>query len=220
MADKPVDDVQEVLAHFSSAWKDMMQASTDKARSEQNKFLNDEGFRNELYRKYSGLDTWLVKDEAIPLVLGFSPAAKSLISDKANSRLVQDVEGSKQVSLQVFNGDAKLDKWRVKPRDFVLWTKSKGVKVPESLSCLLSEAKQAKLVKAPGLMVDYSTPLLEVCNHVINEFWENKGINDAPTRDWIVDYLMDKFDLSKNDAQAIDTVTRHPQRKKGGHIKR
>jgi len=60
---------------------------------------------------------------------------------------------------------------------------------------------------------DYSTTLLEVLNDVIDEFWTENAKQQGPHKkpyiiSWILEKYKDETDVSKNMAEAIDTITR------------
>ena len=72
--------------------------------------------------------------------------------------------------------------------------------------------KMQKSLK-PKPKEDYSTTLLEVLNDVIDEFWTKNAKQQGPHKkpyitSWILEKYKDNPDVSKNMAEAIDTITR------------
>lgn len=55
----------------------------------------------------------------------------------------------------------------------------------------------------------HDTELLIIVREVIRENWENKDPARAPSKEGIVNELQVKHGLSKNEAEAVDLVTRH-----------
>ena len=64
-----------------------------------------------------------------------------------------------------------------------------------------------------GWPFSYDTRLLEAVRQVIREHWEQTNPQDAPTREGVVKQLMDSG-LSRTEAEAVDLVTRHEERRK------
>jgi hypothetical protein len=58
----------------------------------------------------------------------------------------------------------------------------------------------------------HDTELLKIARLVIAEHWEGKNPAQAPSREWMVDHIQEKYRVSKGAAEAIDQVTRHDSR--------
>ena len=63
----------------------------------------------------------------------------------------------------------------------------------------------------------YTTPLLDVLYSVINEFWLPNSPQGPQKKEvivrWILDHYGEMTEVSKNIAEQIDTITRHPDHK-------
>jgi hypothetical protein len=61
----------------------------------------------------------------------------------------------------------------------------------------------------------HDTRLLGVAREVVKDYWEGKPPEKALKKEALVDEICGRFDLTKNEAQAIDLVTRHDRRRQG-----
>lgn len=61
----------------------------------------------------------------------------------------------------------------------------------------------------------YDTKLLQVAREVVWQHWEGKDPKDAPSSEWMVDRLMERG-ITRREAEAVDLVTRHENRRKRG----
>lgn len=105
---------------------------------------------------------------------------------------------------------------RVFPKDFLIWAKEKEFDIPEELlSVLESDRPQREQWQEKNKKWGYlhDTKLLEIARWVLEQYWEGKDVNKAPSKDAIVAELVDKYGLTKNEAGAVDLVTRHDDRR-------
>ena len=93
----------------------------------------------------------------------------------------------------------------------------------------ISREERDLFEKANGLIIDsndskfqelnkyYSTPLLRVLNAVVEEFWSPDSVQGHQKKEVVVRWILDNYGnhpgISENIAKAIDTITRHPDRK-------
>lgn len=92
--------------------------------------------RNELLKHWIKRDTWLVYDEAMPLIKAEKPDYETLFSprDSVLWELVQSCAGH---SLQLTNIAAPTKQWRVKPFEWVRWLKLKEQYIHPQLEALI-----------------------------------------------------------------------------------
>jgi len=103
---------------------------------------------------------------------------------------------------------------RVEPAHFLKWAKGKEYEIPEELVDLLNRPEheqQQETNKKWGYLHD--TKLLEIVRWVVEEYWEGKDLKEAPSKDAIVAELKEKYELTQNEATAVDLVTRHDDRR-------
>jgi hypothetical protein len=59
---------------------------------------------------------------------------------------------------------------------------------------------------------EHDTALLKIAREVIKKHWEGEDPDHAPSKEWMVDYMIRTYSISKGAAEAIDQVTRHDSR--------
>ncbi len=96
-----------------------------------------------LYRPWLKLDTWLIYDEAMPLLKGEKPEEDSIWFTK-DPILWKTVGSCAGHSLSVINLGEDSKKWRVKPSEWIRWLIEKGYQVPNQLLCLLPKSVATK----------------------------------------------------------------------------
>jgi|GEM_PF-4017185 hypothetical protein len=105
----------------------------------------DPKYRENLYKRYVNLDTWLLFSEAIGMVFIFDPnyldSLASLHIENYGSEILPQVRAAANASFKVLNPDAPEDEWRVKPKEFLLWAEKKGWDIPEELHPILQPKK-------------------------------------------------------------------------------
>lgn len=72
------------------------------------------------------------------------------------------------------------------------------------------------LPKTNNISTQYTTPLLDLLNKAVNEFWINFDESSPPKAEAIIDWLMAK-NVSEREALAIDNIIRPPKFKGGGN---
>lgn len=79
---------------------------------------------NDLFKDWIKRDTWLIFDEAMPLIKAEKPEEETMFNlrDEKLWSLVQSCAG---YSLQLLNLEAKPKQWRVKPFEWLRWLKEK-----------------------------------------------------------------------------------------------
>lgn len=86
----------------------------------------------------------------------------------------------------------------------------------EQAQALLAEKQNIELVKDIKPK-SYITPELQIIDDVIAEFWENHTDDKIPVKkDVIVDWIIEKYNISNNIASAIDSITRPEYARTGG----
>lgn len=94
-----------------------------------------------LYEKWVTKDTWLLKDEALPLLMALDPE-KSLDIDPATETALGEMwihAGScvEQGLLKVTNREDVPEKWRVRPIDIYRWAKISRLSFPDIFTNLM-----------------------------------------------------------------------------------
>mgnify|MGYP000721653915 CR=1 FL=1 len=222
MSDNKIGDAISVLM---SGVDKLQSDSKDKKERLDSQFKNDKGFRFQTIKEYALKDSWLVESEAFSLLLNLHPLTYSSLRTPYFPRirkLSSAIKSSEGINLHILNSEEKSINWRVKPKHFIEWCGQKEIDVPADVySAVMKDQKHMNNdLEFQKTALGYNTPLLDIVFEVIKEFWSGKEISSAPAKDWMIDHLIEKYGISKNDATAIDAVTRHPERKKGGHIKR
>lgn len=173
----------------------------------------------EKFKLWSKLESWNLKDEAIPLVLGFSPDyvshLKDYPADQANI-IFKIAESCMYGSLPLLNPDDPVEKWKVDSHKFIGWAYENNTNVSREFISVFEEQNPDHRIHARqgNNLPEYSTPLLRIAIYVINEFWEGVDFKRAPSREWMVEHLIDKFSLDERDAKVVDALTRDPKRRK------
>lgn len=92
------------------------------------------------YEDVTRLDTWLLYSEAIPYCRAVEPSQWSSIEHGYRhwtDQLKPLMKASVGDTLKVINPDAKEKDWRVKPKEFVKWLHSKGMRPRKELEDVL-----------------------------------------------------------------------------------
>lgn len=107
-----------------------------------------------LFERWASLESWLLRDQAIPLLLGVDPEHPDRLRDDPElkqraselwqhaMRCVRD-----RLGLRVLDGAREPGEWRVAPSDLYQWAVVSRIAMPETLERLL--AFVAQVVKAP-----------------------------------------------------------------------
>ena len=161
-------------------------------------------------------DVWTV-DECANLFAGTSPHRPSRIAGSEHDELNHEVMKLRNliancvgISLPLV-GKKRSNKgaMQFEKGDIITWAESKAIDVPEALV----RADNAALNKQK--IWRYSTPQLDALQWVVEYYWEGNGdYSTVPRQEEMIEILMEKFSMSKNEALAIDRITRHPSEKK------
>jgi len=116
-----------------------------------------------LFEKWVKEDSWLLRDEALPLLLGAAPGEWAVFlqvperqadADRLWSRLQECVRQSG--SPRLVNSGSPVEQWRVSPADLHGWASSVRVPLPAAYDLLMSFIR--KTVNADGAMPEASSP--------------------------------------------------------------
>lgn len=99
---------------------------------------NSEDLRQQLvYEYWLKRDTWLLRDEAVPLLLGHDPAQV----EEGDPEITELWEGARlsveEGELAVYNRQAPVDTWSVAPETIYRWAGNREISIPESFSALM-----------------------------------------------------------------------------------
>ena len=161
-------------------------------------------------------DVWTV-NECANLFAGTSPHRPTPISGTEHDELNHEVMKHRNliancvgISLTLV-GKKRSNKgaMQFEKGDIITWAESKAIDVPEALVRADNAAANKQKIWR------YSTPQLDVLQWVVEYYWEGNGdYSTVPRQQQMVEILMEKFSMSKNEALAIDRITRHPSEKK------
>ena len=160
-------------------------------------------------------DIWTV-DECANLFAGTSPMRPYRINNTEHDELNHEVMKHRNliancvgISLPLVGKKrSKIGATQFEKGDIITWAESKAIDVPEAL------VRAYKAAKNKQKLWHYSTPQLDVLQWVVEFYWEGNGdFSTVPRQEQMIEILMEKFALSKNEALAIDRITRHPSEK-------
>jgi len=116
-------------------------------------------------------------------------------------------------------GKSECDLFELDNGDYVRLNKT-VILVPEILCVTASEQQRFESIAGGKLSTipDYSTPLMEAMYAAIEEFWVGFDRTRPPSKETVINWLMNKKRTSQTGASAIDKIIRHTSRKKGGII--
>ena len=87
-----------------------------------------------LYESWVIKESWLIMDEAIPLLAGFDPAVESNHEQEVKTSLDEIWKHAKhcveQELLQVINREEAPEKWRARPVDIYRWARTSRIQLP------------------------------------------------------------------------------------------
>jgi len=111
--------------------------SVDLRRRERELFGVDRVQQQKLYEKWIIKKTWLLKDEAIPLLCGVNPESK-MSSESDAMQFAKLWEHAQQCVAQgllsITETAAEPEKWQVQPQEVYKWAAISRVNIPEQLS--------------------------------------------------------------------------------------
>lgn len=99
---------------------------------------NSEDQRQQLlYEYWLKRDTWLLRDEAVPLLLGHDPA-QAEERDPEITELWEEVRLSvEEGELAVYNRQAPIESWSVAPETIYRWAGNREIVLPDPFSALM-----------------------------------------------------------------------------------
>lgn len=243
----PEQKMEELKKAFKPL-KDQLEASiaAEAAKSPEQKYQEYRQRQRPVLLKYGAMETWKLKQEAIPLLLGKDPDA--LLDPGWPIRQPNGQYGSKgnlwdafqravyAGGLTVENPSASPELWHVRPDRFLAFCDERGIKYHDDLRAVVRHrtaliAKPTPTISTAHqkmLAVGYTTPALEAAYAAIAEFWLNFDPNksgprptSAKVRDWLMKNFgpKTKYALTKNEIDQIDRLIRHPSVREGGNLK-
>ena len=94
-----------------------------------------------LYENWAVKESWLIKEEALPLMVAIDPnslpACESDIENLLNESWMHAKSCVEQGLLQVINREDKPEQWRAKPLDIYRWAKISRIPCPDTLATLM-----------------------------------------------------------------------------------
>lgn len=110
----------------------------DMQQREQDMFGTDRLQQQKLYEKWVVKETWLLKNEAIPLLSGINPESVSEVDLSKQNDLWEHAQHCvTQKLLPVIEPDMEPENWRVRPQDVYKWAAISRIALPETLSTLM-----------------------------------------------------------------------------------
>lgn len=114
--------------------------------------------RQKLYEKWACKETWELRAEGIPLLLGLDPGNSNALDEvtrQARDDLWQHASDCvNKKLLAVINPDTQPVEWRVTPSDLYSWAMVSRVPVPQELAALMDFVLQAIKVKPDSTQQD------------------------------------------------------------------
>lgn len=106
---------------------------------EQEMFGVDRLQQQKLYEKWAVKETWLLKNEAIPLLFGINPESDQNFDLLKLNELWEHAQHCvAQNLLPVIEPDLEPENWRVRPQDVYKWAAISRIDIPEALSALMN----------------------------------------------------------------------------------
>lgn len=90
-----------------------------------------------LYEYWLKRDTWLLRDEAVPLLLGLDPARIELTATDITELWEQARSAAEEGELAVYNRQAPVESWSVAPEVVYRWAGNREIALPDPFSSLM-----------------------------------------------------------------------------------
>ncbi len=120
-----------------------------------------------------------------------------------------------EVNLPSINNGWRITYAEVKPTVFLKWAKEKGYRIPSELKPVLSWVTPDEQQGASKWGYQHDTKLLKIARDIIEQYWEEKDPNSAPSKEAIIAELKETYPaMSDSEAKAIDLITRHDKLRK------
>ncbi len=104
---------------------------------------DDKLAKQRLFEKWSVKEQWLLKSEAIPLILGLDPETEDWKNNEEQEKEINDLfEHARHcinqgMSLSVIDQEQEENQWQVSPTEFYCWASVSRVNVSEQLAALM-----------------------------------------------------------------------------------
>lgn len=112
-----------------------------------------------LYENWVTKETWLIKDEAMPLLMALSPEEKiennNEINETLNDMWLHARSCVEQGLLKVINRNDVPEKWRSHPLDIYRWAKISRIKFPDVFASLMEFISNTVLLTDAGKQVEH-----------------------------------------------------------------
>lgn len=100
--------------------------------------INTEDMQQQLlYEYWLKRDTWLLRDEAVPLLLGLDPARIERTASDITELWEQARSAAEEGELAVYNRQAPVENWSVAPEVIYRWAGNREIPIPEPFSSLM-----------------------------------------------------------------------------------
>ena len=111
----------------------------DMQQREQQMFGAERLQQQKLYEKWVAKETWLLKNEAIPLLCGLNPESGLNVDLSRQNELWEHAQHCvAQGLLSVLEPDSDPESWRVRPQDVYKWAAISRIEIPEALSTIMT----------------------------------------------------------------------------------
>lgn len=151
-------------------------------------------------------------EEAANLLTGCVPHRPMFLRGDTHRALDADVLANENKiraalgkDLTIVESKKYFDKTYIDSSNVIAWAISAAITVPGALL----QAQRESLVhrKKHG----YLTPCMAAANWVVRNFWEQADLREPPTAGEIINALLQQFpDLSPDECQMVEYITRHP----------
>lgn len=100
--------------------------------------INSEDLQQQLlYEYWLKRDTWLLRDEAVPLLLGHDPTQTDHNAPEITELWEKVRLSAEEGELVVYNRQAPLETWSVTPAGLYRWAGNRDIALPEPFSALM-----------------------------------------------------------------------------------
>jgi hypothetical protein len=146
-SDDPLIQVQKAIADFQNSREARKNAAIDEHRQR----IKSPEMLVSLYKRYQARESFLLFSEAIPLCFGAEPehwAAIAEIYGNKPKNIEDLVRSAIGVKLTALNSDKKENEWRVEPKKFLEWLKTKQFTPPSQFFDICGEPIKLKANKS------------------------------------------------------------------------
>lgn len=100
--------------------------------------------QSKIYEKWIKQDEWKLRDQGLPLAIGFDPEKWSELFDLSGFKELEERAWKALESVsptedgpKLVNPDEQAGQWKVEPSEFYRWLNVKGITVPDALDSLM-----------------------------------------------------------------------------------